>query len=425
MSAKFRVANFRIILLSAVAAFVSVPAMAQADAPWTRPFAPQYRTVSDARYFPPREVESLVAPIALLPDALLAQVLMATTYPYDIEDAAAWLDAPGNNTYADAALAAALYREEWDPSVKALAAAPAVLRVLDGNHAWSDLVGTAFAANRPLVMDAVQALRRKALTAGNLTSDQYRRVAERDGQIVIEAASPGEIRFTFYEPAVAFGRWTDADYAPYRFAVGRDQIAIHTYAPLWDWTIWDWRNRNLRFDAGRWSQLNRDRPPSIAGNIWHHEPGLSEVTATTRGQDIGGASNPPRITINVTLAAPTSVAEPPPDISEAPVEEHSYRDHDRWRERVRHPEPPKPDPRAEERAKAARAIQEMAEATKRQMEVAAKPQSDFMPQRPPAAPNHVPAPGELGPNAQRLADAVEASRRQAEAVAAAGRTPQQ
>jgi hypothetical protein len=153
----------------------------------------------------------------------------------------------------------------------------------------------------------------------------------------------------------------------------------------------------------------------IAGNIWHREnPYIPE------------AAQAAPFTIVVTRTVPASAPEPPPAVYEAPVDDHRYRDHDRWRDRDRwedrenrRPPPPKPNPSIE----TARALQEMNESMARKMEVIRKPLSDFMPQRPPVDPNHVPAAGEISPNMQRLFDYVEAGRRQTEAIAAAGRTP--
>ncbi|MHB1207179.1 MAG: DUF3300 domain-containing protein, partial [Rhodospirillaceae bacterium] len=181
MSPKSRAAAF----LSAVAfAFAALPAAAQSDIQWDRSAPPAYnqnardpyRPLPEARLFSPREVAALVASIALFPDSLVAQILMAATYPYDVEDAANWVADPRNSRLVGYELSAALDDMDWDPSVKALTSAPDVLRMMDERRDWTANLGQAFMADQGMVMDAVQHLRRQARAAGRLYSDRYRRI---------------------------------------------------------------------------------------------------------------------------------------------------------------------------------------------------------------------------------------------------------
>ncbi len=284
MSPKSRVAA---LLSMSAFAFAALPAAAQSDIQWDRPAAPaydQYRPVPEARYFSPREVESLVAPIALFQDTLVAQILMAATYPYDVEDAADWVSDPRNSRLVGYALGDALDDMDWDPSVKALTAAPDVLRMMDERRDWTQRLGQAFAADQGMVMDAVQHLRRQARAAGRLYNDRYRRIYDRGGEIIIEPVSASEMYFQFYDPRIAYGNWAYDDFPPYYFPASYYQIVrpISIYAPLWGWSSWDWRARRLNLDVGRWRQLNHNRPHVIVGNTWRHDD------SRNRGRDFRG-----------------------------------------------------------------------------------------------------------------------------------------
>ena len=270
-------------MLSAAAfAFAAFPAAAQSDIQWD-----PYRAGPQAGYVAAREAESLVAPIALFPDTLVAQILMAATYPYDIEDAAAWVADPRNRRLVGYALADALEDMDWDPSVKALTSAPEVLRMMDERRDWTQRLGQAFMADQGGVMDAVQHLRRQARAAGRLYSDRYRRIVDRGGEIIIEPVSPSEMYVAFYDPAIAFGAWAYPEYPPYYFPrVYYDIVRpVPIVAPLWGWSSWDWRGRHLRLDVGRWRQLSHDRPNVIVGNTWHHDPGRNQGRQFRGGLD--------------------------------------------------------------------------------------------------------------------------------------------
>jgi hypothetical protein len=154
-----------------------------------------------------RELDSLVAPIALYPDQLVAQVLAAATYPLQIVDARRWLDKNRSLT-GDAVLKAAA-RQDWDPSVQALVLFPALLQRMDENLQWTTALGNAFLAQQAEVMDAVQRLRQKAQAAGTLQSNSRQKVlaqrVEGTPVIVIRPAAPEVIYIPAYNPAVVFG----------------------------------------------------------------------------------------------------------------------------------------------------------------------------------------------------------------------------
>ena len=124
--------------------------------------------------FKKEEIEQMVAPIALYPDSLVAQILMAATYPLEVVAAARWSKA--NPNVKDKALEDAMQQQRWDPSVKSLTAFPQVLAMMDDKLDWTQKLGDAFLAQQKELMDAVQRLRAKAQAAGNLQSNKEQTV---------------------------------------------------------------------------------------------------------------------------------------------------------------------------------------------------------------------------------------------------------
>jgi uncharacterized membrane protein YgcG len=165
------------------------------------------------------ELEQLLAPIALYPDSLLAQVLMASTYPLEIVQAARWLKA--NPKVTGKALEDAMQKQRWDPSVKSLTAMPQVLEMMDTKIDWAQKLGDAFLAQQAQVMQTVQALRTKASAAGNLKSTPEQQVStvQEGGQsvIVIEPANPQVVYVPTYDPTVIYGPWPYPAYPPYYY----------------------------------------------------------------------------------------------------------------------------------------------------------------------------------------------------------------
>ena len=150
------------------------------------------------------ELDSLVAPIALYPDALVAQVLGASTFPYEIVTATLWIK--DNSSLKGEALAKAVDEQSWDPSVKALSQFPSVLDDLAKNLAWTSALGEASATQQQDVMAAVQRMRAKALAAGNLKSGPEIKVEQPAPQtIVIQPANPQIVYVPVYSPTVVYG----------------------------------------------------------------------------------------------------------------------------------------------------------------------------------------------------------------------------
>lgn len=138
--------------------------------------------------FTQQELDQMLAPIALYPDSLLSQILMASTYPLEVIEAARWSKANPNLKGDQAVQAVA--ENTWDPSVKSLVAFPQILMMMDEKLNWMERLGDAFLSQQQAVMDTVQHLRQKASDAGNLTSNDQIRVDQQGPAIVVEPANP-------------------------------------------------------------------------------------------------------------------------------------------------------------------------------------------------------------------------------------------
>src|ERR1700752_3997626 len=159
------------------------------------------------------QLDQLLAPIALYSDALLAQILMAATYPLEIVKADRWLQDPAHANLQGDQLAAATEAEAWDPSVKSLVPFPRILRMMDGALDWTEELGNAVMAQQGDVMDSIQRLRHQAAAAGTLWSNAEQQVTTERQGIVIEPANPELIYPPVYSPAV-YGPWPYPDYPP-------------------------------------------------------------------------------------------------------------------------------------------------------------------------------------------------------------------
>ncbi|WP_426610589.1 DUF3300 domain-containing protein [Bradyrhizobium sp. McL0616] len=230
------------------------------------------------------QLEQLVAPIALYPDPLLTQVVMASTYPLEIVEAARWSrDNPGMN---GAALQSAMQTQPWDPSVKALAAVPQTLQMMNDKLDWTQQLGDAFLAQQQDVMNAVQTLRAESQAAGNLQSNAQQRVTtepapagvstpSRQQAIVIAPVDPDVYYVPVYDPAAAYGTWGYPDYPPFFWSppgfVASNVVSfaagIAVGAAIWGGC--DWWHNNVIINVNRFNAFNRT---DITNNIWAHNP---------------------------------------------------------------------------------------------------------------------------------------------------------
>jgi len=158
------------------------------------------------------ELDQMLAPVALYPDSLLSQVLMASTYPLEVVEAARWSRAHAGLVGDEAVRAAA--DKDWDPSVKSLLAFPQLLSRMDEKLDWTRRLGDAFLAQEAQVMDTVQQLRQRAQAAGHLLPDERQRVVADGSAIVIEPADPRVVYVPYYDPYVVYGSWWWSAYPP-------------------------------------------------------------------------------------------------------------------------------------------------------------------------------------------------------------------
>jgi len=236
--------------------------------------------------FRQEELDQILAPIALYPDSLLAQILMASTYPIEVVQADRWVKA--NRNLPPNALNDALDRQGWDLSVKALVPFPNVLSMMSERIDWTQSVGDAFLAQEADVMDSIQRLRAKAYAAGNLHSNQQVAVSQQGSIIVIEPASPQVVYVPAYNPVVVYGRWGYPAYPP---------VVIYPYPPgaviatgiiffgvgiavasAWNhgWGRWDWGHRNVYVNVNRTVNINRTttviNTRDMRTTTWQHSP---------------------------------------------------------------------------------------------------------------------------------------------------------
>lgn len=223
--------------------------------------------VAQAAPLPSSELEQLVAPIALYPDALVAQVLAAATYPDEIAAAASWMQQ--NSALKGQQLADAVNAQAWDPSVKALAQFPSVLTNMNQNLSWTSALGDAYMNQPSQVMDAVQVLRRRAQAAGHLSSTTQQTVTTQGQTIVIQPANPAVVYVPAYDPWLVYGipvsaypGWVDLPGLYYAgpgiyWGLGFDVGLFAGFG--WGWHHWgfDWRHRELVHDRAPWHSQGR------------------------------------------------------------------------------------------------------------------------------------------------------------------------
>src|SRR5882672_4107650 len=166
---------------------------------------PTYTTPAQVQSAPetPEQLQQLVAPIALYPDALVAQILAASTYPAQVVEADRWMQ-QHSNLKGDQ-LAQEVNKQNWDPSVKALTQFPTVLADLDKNITWTSGLGDAYTNQQQDVMNAVQVMRQRAQQSGNLQSTPEQTVTTQGQTIVIQPANPQVVYVPEYDPWIVYG----------------------------------------------------------------------------------------------------------------------------------------------------------------------------------------------------------------------------
>ena len=226
----------------------------------------------------------MLAPIALYPDALLSQILMTSTYPIEVVQAARWSKANPNLTGDQAVKAVQQYN--WDPSVESLVAFPQILAMMDDKLDWTQRLGDAFLSQQQAVMDTVQELRQKALSAGHLESNEHVRVEVQGPTIVVEQANPQVVYVPYYNPTVVYGPWWWPAYPPVYWGMWPGYYQSPGFGAGFFWGVgitvsagfffgaFDWRHHHVNVVNGH--NYYYRPPPHIASgppDSWHHDPG--------------------------------------------------------------------------------------------------------------------------------------------------------
>jgi len=235
---------------------------------------------ANAKIFSQKDLDELLAPVALYPDALLAQVLMASTYPLEVVQAARWQEQ--NPGLKEAQLEQALQQQPWDPAVKSLAAVPQVLTMMSEKLDWTTKLGDAVLAQQDDVLKTVQSLRGKADEAGNLkTSDQMvvKKETQNNIQVIkIESPNPEVVYVPTYNPATVYGPWWYPYPPPYYYyppgwgyGYGYPGLAFATGvfvgAAIWGNLTWGGGNNNINIDVDRFNNFNKS---NIGNKNWGH-----------------------------------------------------------------------------------------------------------------------------------------------------------
>ena len=242
-------------------ALTSIPTTVLAQQSETAPVADS----TSSEDFDTEKLEQLVAPIALYPDALLMQIMMAATYPLEIVEADRWIrdqpDLKGD------ALDEALLEKDWDPSVKSLTTLPSVLKQMSENLDWTQDLGDAFLAQQNDLLDTAQRMRGLAYDAGNLeTTEQQTVTQQEDKIIVIESTSTEVIYVPTYSATVVYGpawgypywfypRWYYPPRPGYGFVAFGAGVVVG--AAIWGGCRWGWGRNNVNININRHNEFNR------------------------------------------------------------------------------------------------------------------------------------------------------------------------
>jgi hypothetical protein len=253
MNATTKVLALRVTAALAIAGILGAGAAAAQAPPY-----PAYESPMQSAAPTRADLQQLVAPIALYPDELVAQILAAATYPEQVVEADRWMDA--HRGLQGSALAERVDREAWDPSVKALTAFPSVLGNMDRNLSWTSSLGDAYVNHEPDVMAAIQDMRQRAQAAGNLTTTPQTTVSQEGQTIGIQPANPQVVYLPQYDPWVVYGApvvaWPGWYWYPGLF-VGGPGVAFGVGFNVgffggfvWGWPHWgcDWHQHAVVFN---------------------------------------------------------------------------------------------------------------------------------------------------------------------------------
>jgi len=215
--------------------------------------------------FSQQEMDQMMAPIALYPDSLLSQILIASTYPAQVEEAVRW--SKHNTALEGQEAVEAVADKNWDPSVSSLVAFPQVLDMMGKKTYWVQQLGDAFLAQPDQIMDSVQRLRIKAKDAGNLKSSKEQKVEVVDSEgaeaVVIESRSPQTVYVPVYNPVYVYGPWMYPAYLPFYYYPSYFYMApgIHfgfsmgIFVGDIMWGVFNWHLRDVYINVPRYNSV--------------------------------------------------------------------------------------------------------------------------------------------------------------------------
>ena len=277
-----RLHSIRHRFIAIMICLVCVWPSAQAQNPPATPSPQSTPTEVDQPLLNEGQLDALVAPVALYPDPLLSQVLMAATYPLEVVQADRWLR--DKKQLKEDALKSEAAKQTWDDSVKSLVATPSVLEMMSQQLEWTQKLGNAVLAQQVDVMAAVQRLRVKAHDNNKLSSTKEQTVSVRqeDGKsiVAVEPAAADVVAVPYYDPAVVYGDWPYADYPPYYFAAPdyisggliATGIAFGAGYLVGRWADGDYWHGGINWNRG---DITINRPGDIDRNRvthWQHNP---------------------------------------------------------------------------------------------------------------------------------------------------------
>lgn len=279
--------------------------------------------------FNTEQLDALLAPVALYPDALLTQILMASTFPLQVVEAGRWVNDPAHKDLTGDALTKALEAQAWDPSVKSLVPFPSTLAMMNSNLEWLQQVGFAFADQQAEVMNSVQRLRRQAHANGSLQTTPQQVVRVEPTEIIIEPAQPNVVYVPSYNPAVVYGTWPYPAYPPVYMPPPPGYVAgtallsglafgagVAITASLWNWATPAWNRGSVNVNTTRYNNINVNRG-NINSNVWQpnrpggRPAGLARPPAGPVGQPARAGGLPAGAIGRQQVSVPRNAVAPP------------------------------------------------------------------------------------------------------------------
>lgn len=222
------------------------------------------------------ELSQMLAPIALYPDSLLSQVLMASTYPIEVIEADRWIR--NNPDLEGEFLDTELSTKDWSPSIKAICYFPSILNLMGNRINQTTALGSAFLSQEAQVMDIIQELRDTAYDHGTLASDTRQNVIVEDGNILIAPAESRVIYVPYYDPVYIYGGWMYADHPPHYWGPASISGGISYWPDFYfglsfgTWSYFDWRHRYIHINAHKRPKYVSSNRWKVRHGRWHHAP---------------------------------------------------------------------------------------------------------------------------------------------------------